>query len=441
MGDLAGYVMVDEIGRGASGTVWRARQRAGDGRLVAVKRVRGNDAEAAMRIAEEVRTLAALDHPHVVPILECVADGGDLAIVMAYAAGGSLADRLDRFGRLDWREAASLLAPIADALGSAHRRGVVHRDVKPANILLTSDGEPLLADFGMARSSEIVGTPGYLAPEVAEGAVAGPLADVYAVGAVAYQCVAGQLPTGPAGNDVEAGVDVEVDPAGRPHRTHSPRLDEMDLAVPAAFADVVARAMARSPHGRLHDAATLAAELRGTLVAESRGSQAGASHDLVAGATHAPPLVRRSDEVGRSHPLTQSFGPAPPTPAPADPTPVPWVRVALVALLLLLTPPAVAWLMRSSADPAPPGSAEPVSEVAKKPAHGSGAPSPSSQSPAWASRERTATASLTARTVRVPPPATAGVNNSSTVPSAVTVTARAEPSPVALTEAVTLVSS
>ena len=423
--EVAGYELLDVIGAGASGTVWRARQRAADGRVVALKRVSGADATALERVAAEARILAALDHPHVVPILECVADGDGLAIAMAYASGGSLADRLSREGPLPWEAALELLAPVADALASAHRRGIVHRDVKPANVLLTSDGAPLLCDFGIAWATDVTGTPGYLDPAVLEGAAPGPLADVYALGVVAYEVVAGAQPFD------EEGATATAAPAC------PPRLDVVLPEVSGAFAAVVAEAMAPRMADRPRDAEELAARLRACRPAPQAASVAAAStaaaSTAAASAAAAPPLVRRhgqapSVEARPDRPgVTQTFGPRPTPATPSSPRRVPWVRVSLAALLLLLVPPVLAWLLRDDTDAAwRPGT------LAETP------PSAAvSQVPAGSPSDRSVTASLTARTVRVPPPRIAGVNSSSTVPSATTVTFRAEPSSAVPTDACT----
>ena len=148
----------------------------------------------------EATVLTELDHPHVVRVLEVLHDGDGVAIAMQYAPGGSLADLLAERGRLDPGQVVAVAAPVADALASAHRRGVLHGDVKPANILFTSDGEPLLGDFGVARtlglvtSEQIVGTAEYLAPELLDGAHPDPRADVYSLAVVCYQALTGRPP-------------------------------------------------------------------------------------------------------------------------------------------------------------------------------------------------------------------------------------------------------
>jgi formylglycine-generating enzyme required for sulfatase activity/tRNA A-37 threonylcarbamoyl transferase component Bud32 len=160
------------------------------------------------RFRREAETVAQLSHPHIVP-LHFIGQKGDLLyLAMECIEGGSLADRIDREGRLPVDEAARILSEVASALDYAHKRGVVHRDIKPHNILLEAEtGRSLLTDFGIARTAEggsltatgmVVGTPAYLAPEQVTGEPSDHRADIYALGVVAYEMLAGQPPfTGP----------------------------------------------------------------------------------------------------------------------------------------------------------------------------------------------------------------------------------------------------
>ncbi|MGH8901407.1 MAG: serine/threonine-protein kinase, partial [Egibacteraceae bacterium] len=192
-----GYDLEEALGDGGMGAVYRARQRSSGGRLVALKRVRvPGDQDLLARIRQEAEILAALDHPHIVRVYEFVPDEGGIAIAMQYAPGGSLAERLAAHGRLDPASIAALTVPIAQALASAHRRDVLHRDIKPGNILFTSDGEPLLSDFGIARwkaagrltqTGVQLGTAEYLDPEVADGSPPDERSDVYSLGVVCYE--------------------------------------------------------------------------------------------------------------------------------------------------------------------------------------------------------------------------------------------------------------
>src|SRR5690606_9136371 len=171
MASVGDYDLDHQIGSGASGTVWKAHHRGPVARTVALKRLRAGGGEAELaRLRREAAVLAELDHPHVVRVLEVLHDGDGIALAVQHAPRGSLDDLLAERGRLAPGQVVALAAPLAEALASAHRRGTVHGDVKPANVLFTSDGEPLLGDFGVARtlgqvtSDMVTGTAEYLAP-------------------------------------------------------------------------------------------------------------------------------------------------------------------------------------------------------------------------------------------------------------------------------------
>jgi serine/threonine-protein kinase len=186
-------------------TVYRARDLSLE-RDVALKVLPAeflHDAAFAERFKQEARVAARLEHPHIVPVHAFGIEQGAPWMAMRLVTGGSLADRVRR-GPLAPREVAALLADVAGALDYAHKRGVVHRDVKPANVLLDEAGRGYLADFGVARMLEgsavttatgmIQGTPSYMAPEQAMGEKVDRLADVYALGIVAFECLTGRVP-------------------------------------------------------------------------------------------------------------------------------------------------------------------------------------------------------------------------------------------------------
>lgn len=301
------YDLDHQIGAGASGTVWKAHHRGPVPRVVALKRLRaGGGADELARLRREATVLAELDHPHVVRVLEVIHDGDGVAVAMQFAPGGSLEDLLAERGRLAPGQVVALAAPIAEALASAHRRGVVHGDVKPANVLFTSDGEPLLGDFGVARtlgqvtSDQVTGTAEYLAPELLDGARPDQRTDVYALGVVCYQALAGRPPyTGPAPLAVARAAE-----AGE-----HPRLDHVPgvPGVPGALARVVERAMHRDRGCRYAAADELARALRTTVPA----GEARLPGPATAGrAADADPDATRP---------TRTFGPRPPRPQPAAP--------------------------------------------------------------------------------------------------------------------------
>jgi eukaryotic-like serine/threonine-protein kinase len=199
------YVLEHEIGRGGMGAVWLGRDTVLD-RVVALKRVGmvpGGSTPDLARAEREARLAAALSHPHVVAIFDLVAEGSEHWLVMEYVDGPSLAQVIRQDGPLPSAAAATLLGQTADALAAAHGAGIVHRDVKPSNILVTKDGEAKLTDFGIARAEAdasltqtglVTGSPAYLSPEVASGSSATPASDVWALGATLFHVLAGRPP-------------------------------------------------------------------------------------------------------------------------------------------------------------------------------------------------------------------------------------------------------
>ncbi|MEV4618119.1 serine/threonine-protein kinase [Asanoa sp. NPDC049573] len=205
------YELIEQIGGGAGGSVWRALSQA-TGEEVAIKLLREElvpQPKAVMRFVQERAILAALRHDNIVPVRELLTVGDSLGLVMDLVAGGSLRDVLRKRGTLTPAEAATLMAAVADGLAHAHHLGVVHRDLKPDNILvgtrdaLDHDPQVRLTDFGIARvidapalttTGALLGTPNYLAPEVIHGGRPSPASDVYAFGMVLYELLTGQPP-------------------------------------------------------------------------------------------------------------------------------------------------------------------------------------------------------------------------------------------------------
>jgi serine/threonine-protein kinase len=210
-----GYELVRVIGHGGMGQVWLAREAALR-RLVAIKVLHpsvGASEVARRRFRRECELAAQLDHPGVVPVHR-IGDAGEIAwFAMAFVDGETLAERLAREGRLPMTDALRLAREVADALAAAHRRGIVHRDVKPQNILLERDsGRALVSDFGIARAlhptpteggdsgtlthpGSVLGTPRYMSPEQALGRRdVGPPSDLYSLGIILYEAIAGAYP-------------------------------------------------------------------------------------------------------------------------------------------------------------------------------------------------------------------------------------------------------
>ncbi|MET9411708.1 serine/threonine-protein kinase, partial [Streptomyces sp. NPDC002935] len=207
------YTANQILGRGSAGTVWLGEGPEGP---VAIKLLRedlASDQELVGRFVQERTALLGLDHPHVVAVRDMVVDGNDLALVMDLVRGTDLRTRLDRERRLAPEAAVAIVADVADGLAAAHAAGVVHRDVKPENVLLDMQGPlgpggshpALLTDFGVAklidsprrtRATKIIGTPDYLAPEIIEGLPPRAAVDIYALATVLYELLAGFTPFG-----------------------------------------------------------------------------------------------------------------------------------------------------------------------------------------------------------------------------------------------------
>ncbi|HZJ13718.1 MAG TPA: serine/threonine-protein kinase, partial [Chthoniobacteraceae bacterium] len=201
---FAGHRLLDELGRGAMGVVFSACHLASK-RVVALKMPRADaDPPLVQRFRSEAEAAAALDHPGILPIHEVGESEGVPFFTMRFAECGSLAERANEFQN-DPRAAAKLIANVADALTHAHERGLLHRDVKPSNILLAAPDEPLLGDFGLARwlgrdsaltlAGSVLGTPSYLAPELlGEKPEATTASDLFSLGAVLYHLLCGRPP-------------------------------------------------------------------------------------------------------------------------------------------------------------------------------------------------------------------------------------------------------
>jgi serine/threonine-protein kinase len=198
------YRLEELLGEGAAGLVFGARDEHGG--HVALKLLRPElaaDTVVVARFEREARLARELETSHVVPILELGRSDGLTYLVMPYYRGGSLALRLRTLGPMGLGDTVGLAAQLGRELDALHGRGILHRDVKPSNVLLDGDGTAALADFGLARASDstqltadgqLLGTPHYLAPELIEGRPATRLSDVYALGCVLYECVAGEPP-------------------------------------------------------------------------------------------------------------------------------------------------------------------------------------------------------------------------------------------------------
>lgn len=206
IGQIIGqYHITEEIGRGGMATVYRARQESIE-REVAVKVLHRSlidqDSNFLERFYREVKAIAHLQHPHILPVHDYGEHDDQPYIVTAFINGGSLADHIRQMERLHLNETAQLVRQMAEALEYAHLQGIIHRDFKPANVLIDQQGNTYLADFGLAKmlgdtdltATGIVGTPDYMAPDWAEERGLTPAVDVYALGVTVYQMLTGTLP-------------------------------------------------------------------------------------------------------------------------------------------------------------------------------------------------------------------------------------------------------
>lgn len=259
--DLVGsYRLVEQLGEGGMGIVWHAEQTT-LGRPAAVKIIRPElaaDPNFRRRFTSEARAAAAIEHPNVVTVYDAGEDGC-LYLAMALIDGGDLGELLQYEGPLRPDDAVAIILQVCDGLEAAHEAGLVHRDVKPANVLLAADGSrAYITDFGIAKNldgstatntANLVGTLDYLAPEQIEGTTVDARTDVYAVGCVLYEALTGHVPFEREGAPARMWAKVSEAP---------PRASE-HAAVPAALDEVIMRAMAKDPLERYQSPAELGA--------------------------------------------------------------------------------------------------------------------------------------------------------------------------------------
>ena len=260
------YELLHELGRGTMGVVWLARERALD-RLVALKiSAPGAAAGWGARLLREGRVAASLRHPHIVAVFASGGEESQPFLAMEFIEGGGLDGRL-REQPMPFREAAAIAEKLAGALAFAHGAGVLHRDVKPSNIMMDELGEPHLADFGLAAHvagsgdltlpGHVVGTPAYLAPEILGGAsMASPASDIYGLGAVLYACITGRAPfVGESAGSILAQL-----PAAEPPPPHLLR-----PAVPRDLETICLKCLEKSPERLYASASRLEADLEAYL--------------------------------------------------------------------------------------------------------------------------------------------------------------------------------
>jgi Protein kinase domain len=306
---LAGHRIERVLGRGGMGVVYAAVDLSLE-RTVALKLIAPELAENAgfrRRFIAESRVAASLDHPNVVPIFRAGEEDGALFLAMRFVDGDNLGTIVLRDGPLAPGRAAGLLAQVASALDAAHGRDLVHRDVKPANVLVTAADHCYLTDFGLVedlgattgatRSAEVLGTLDYLAPERIRGGATGPWTDVYALGCVLFFTLTSQVP-----------FPLEVPESKLWAHISEPAPRASDAGAPEAFDAVIATALAKQPRDRHESAAAFAAALLAAAGADAPAPPAaGAAVAAAREALRGPEAEALLDRVARAAERVQAL--------------------------------------------------------------------------------------------------------------------------------------
>ncbi|HEY7705622.1 MAG TPA: protein kinase [Gaiellaceae bacterium] len=269
------YELLELIGKGGMSSVWKAHDRLLD-RQIAVKVLHPHftdDEEYVERFRREARSVAQLSHPNIVTVIDRGEDAGRQFIVFEYVEGENLKQLVKRTGPMPVRDALVLALQMARALSFAHGRGLIHRDVKPQNVLLNADGQAKMTDFGIAREVDVqgvtitgtvLGTSEYIAPEQARGQQVDALTDVYSLGVVLYELLTGAVPY-----EGETFVTVALKHVNEP----TPDLLDRRPDVPPRVATAVERAMAKSPADRFQSMEELCHELEACLADQDPRSE------------------------------------------------------------------------------------------------------------------------------------------------------------------------
>lgn len=358
---VGGYKLIRLLGEGGMGEVWQAYEERAD-RLVALKFIQPlllRDPRNRVRFANEAKTLGKLDHDRVVPLYAVIEEGEHFAFVLRFIDGGSLADRIDSQFPLPQSFLLSSAREILGALGDAHSRGIIHRDMKPQNILVDRQDRSFLTDFGIAisdtqeratRGESAIGTPHYMSPEqiarprdiaIAKG---GHRTDIYSYGIVLYEMLTGQVPFGP-----NSGAD-ETFAIHQAHCQEAPAPpSSLNPAISPQMEAVVLHCLEKDPDLRPQTCA----ELLGEIEAAIQGSQL----------PHAPRRVTVLDPtggnaspsqtkpIGGSATLVETGGPA--TQSVSKPTVSRQPLLIAAAAILLLTGGGGAWWVLHSGSPQP----------------------------------------------------------------------------------------
>lgn len=315
---LGSYRLIERIGRGGMGEVYRA-EHLKLGREDAIKLLPANlvgEADFLKRFEREASSAANLRHPHILPVYEYGEQDDVPYLVMPYIKGGTLKDRLER-GDVTPGQIARYLTQVAEALDFAHTRGIVHRDVKPANILIDEHDQAYLADFGIAKALEGtesltrtgmgVGTPEYMAPEQAQGR-ADPRSDLYALGIMCYQLIIGRVPY-----SGQSTVDILMKHLQEPIPLEP--LRGMNPAAARAFGPILERALAKDPNRRFQTGRELLQTLNAAIAQTGFDRWASAPTVVVKSQPPSWPGTPASPGVSPS----PSFGPPPNRPGTPPP--------------------------------------------------------------------------------------------------------------------------
>jgi serine/threonine protein kinase len=451
------YRIVDKLGRGGMGTVYKAVDETLD-REVAIKVLNPDltDADVLKRFRAEAVTLARLSHPGIATIFELHHHNDDLLMVMEFVRGETFHDLSDRLGAIAPPQAAHLCMQVLDALGHAHRAGVVHRDLKPANLMIAESGAVKVMDFGIARvlGSEhfthggyMMGTPAYMAPEQVLGREIDGRADLYSVGVVLYRLLSGRLPFN--ADTAISMVQMQISEAPAPIVGFKPDL-------PAWCSRVMERALAKAPADRFQSAEEFRSTLLAAVTPQALGEMPtlatptppGTTLDPDATLPHRTPMIARtaglSGAVSGTVPTARTVTTAPsPTPTPSTIPPAErtgttvvlgTTHLAALAALIVVVGVGVAILAfaalrRNAATPSDPAATQQAANASTP----SAAQPPDATPPPPATPATTTPATTTPTTTTPaassPPPATPPTPNTVASKPAPTTTTSTTPAP------------